>query len=90
MPRSNQTRGSISGRGYSSGRGSAARQLFGDHTDERVTDLGDQTQSPIHSGDDDDDIPDIPVPVRNARKWCYISGDRLVYDEDIVDSKVLN
>ncbi|KAL6530395.1 hypothetical protein OROHE_014748 [Orobanche hederae] len=81
-------RGSISGRGSSSGRGSAARQLFGDQTDERVTDLGDQTQSPIHSGDDDDDIPEIPVPVRNARKWCYISGDRLVCDEDIVDSKV--
>ncbi|KAL6575802.1 hypothetical protein OROHE_000783 [Orobanche hederae] len=89
MPRSNQTRGSISGRGYSSRRGSAARQLFGDQTDERVTDLGDQTQSPIHSGDDDDDeIPEIPVPARNARKWCYISGDRLVCDEDIVDSKV--
>ncbi|KAL6533793.1 hypothetical protein OROHE_013626 [Orobanche hederae] len=88
MPRSNQTRGSISGRGYSSGRGSAARQLFGDQTDERVTDLGDQTQSPIHSGDDDDDIPEIPVPARNARKWCYISGDRLVCDEDIVDYKV--
>ncbi|KAL6528042.1 hypothetical protein OROHE_014992 [Orobanche hederae] len=89
MPRSNQTRGSISGRGYSSGRGSAARQLFGDQTDERVTDLGDQMQSPIHSGDDDDDeIPEIPVPARNARKWCYISGDRLVCDGDIVDSKV--
>ncbi|KAL6576379.1 hypothetical protein OROHE_000160 [Orobanche hederae] len=88
MPRSNQTRGSISGRGYSSRRGSAARQLFGDQTDERVTDLGDQTQSPIHSGDDDDEIPEIPVPARNARKWCYISGDRLVCDEDIVDSKV--
>ncbi|KAL6542379.1 hypothetical protein OROMI_023981 [Orobanche minor] len=91
MPRSNQTRGSISGRGYSRGRGSAARQLFGDQTDERVTDLGDQTQSPIHSGDDDDDdddIPEIPVPARNAHKWCYISGDRLVCDEDIVDSKV--
>ncbi|KAL6585933.1 hypothetical protein OROMI_002577 [Orobanche minor] len=80
MPHSNQTRGSISGRGDSSGRGSAARQLFGDQTDERVTDLGDQTQSPIHSGDDDDDIPEIPVPARNARK--------LVCDEDIVDSKV--
>ncbi|KAL6498502.1 hypothetical protein OROHE_026599 [Orobanche hederae] len=89
MPRSNHTRGSISGRGSSAGRGSAARQLFGDQTDERVTDLGDQTQSPIHSGDDDDDdIPEIPVPARNARKWCYISGDRLVCDEDIVDSKV--
>ncbi|KAL6548832.1 hypothetical protein OROHE_008677 [Orobanche hederae] len=69
MPRSNHTRGSISGRGSSSGRGSAVRQLFGDQTDERVTDLGDQTQSPIHSGDDDDDddIPEIPVPARNAR-----------------------
>ncbi|KAL6516988.1 hypothetical protein OROHE_018276 [Orobanche hederae] len=82
MPRTNQTRGSTSGRG------SAARQLFGDQTDERVIDLGDQTQSPIHLGDDDDDIPEIPVPARNARKWCYILGDRLVCDEDIVDSKV--
>ncbi|KAL6572933.1 hypothetical protein OROHE_002409 [Orobanche hederae] len=88
MPRSNHTRGSISGRGSSSERGSAARQLFGDQADERVTDLGDQTQSPIHLGNDDDDIPEIPVPARNARKWCYISGDRLVCDEDIVDSKV--
>ncbi|KAL6526155.1 hypothetical protein OROMI_029795 [Orobanche minor] len=80
MPRSNHTRGSISGRGSSSGRGSAARQLFGDQTDERVTDLGNQTQSPIHSGDDDDDdIPEIPVPAHNARKWCYISGDRLKF-----------
>ncbi|KAL6538417.1 hypothetical protein OROGR_012405 [Orobanche gracilis] len=72
MPRTNQTRGSTSGRGSSSGRGSAARQLFGDQTDERVIDLGDQTQSPIHSGDDDDDDDDIPqilVPARNALKF---------------------